>query len=529
MRLNLFFIWNFFLLYCYFNNVDSVPTLNNYLIFITSNSVFYFNFLFFYFIFLFYFYLYFFNKKFYFYFISFFIVGVFFLWVPAFSSFYNVNLLGGIFQKNYNGQLTSIFFDFTGPGLFHGISFLICSSFTLFMGFCFFFKQNSLANFVLKYKWFSLLQFFIFFFLSLYVLISGAYWAFFSEIWANWYNNDIIEVFYIFYFFFCMFFLHNLTKRYFLFNFAVYLVIVIVIFLTALRLGLLTSKHTSFLFLKKHTNIDAYRFTHVYLLFYLSKSIHFKSVHCILVNLLFTSVVPTNYRFLVIIKKNLNLVFWIFSMFNFSVLFIFLIIYSNTTNYMLLFFVLFLNFLVYGLFLFILFLFFNNKFLQTLKKTQNQIHLLLLCVANYLFYFLWSFFSIRTTNCGFSHNTLFLSNYFSHFSQYFLKINSYPYFNQLAYTQTGNINLDKLVDVAGLSKFSNLNNSFTRRPDSFQNLFNLSEKQVIKTIINSDLNFTYINYKNYFEFTHFTFFKIEYDFIYSQISLLVCLFVFFLL
>ena len=140
-------------------------------------------------------------------------------------------------EKKYFTNLVTFLNVFEGPSYLHGISFLFFFSLTF-----------TIVNLVITYKSIVhnnsvLSRKFVFFFqfLSFFVFISGAYWAFFSSVWGNWYNNDSVELFYIIFFFFIAYFTHSfrnhLSTFYFLF------ILLAVVFLCFLRFGFFNSKH----------------------------------------------------------------------------------------------------------------------------------------------------------------------------------------------------------------------------------------------------------------------------------------------
>lgn len=137
-----------------------------------------------------------------------------------------------------------------GPGLIHGVSFSVIS--TLYVYFVlklknlkynvFFFKKNN--NFVFKN---------IAFFLTFCIIfVTGAYWAFYIDIWGNWFNSDPVELFLLLFIFLPIILIHNNNNTlFYLFFFTT--IISGVIFLWLLRLGVFNSRHTNISFQKVKT------------------------------------------------------------------------------------------------------------------------------------------------------------------------------------------------------------------------------------------------------------------------------------
>lgn len=141
----------------------------------------------------------------------------------------------------YNRYVLNYLTVFEGPSYLHGISFLVFFSFFLVLVF-YTIYFNAFTGFFYNYFRFAL--FLVFF--SFFVFISGAFWAFFSSVWGNWYNNDAVELYYLIIFFLVIFFSHNfqLNSKTFFFLFCC----LSFLFFICLRFGLLNSKHSNSLF-----------------------------------------------------------------------------------------------------------------------------------------------------------------------------------------------------------------------------------------------------------------------------------------
>lgn len=122
-----------------------------------------------------------------------------------------------------------------GPSMLHGVSFLATSS-LVFIVFTTLQTKGSLFFMKLKNTNTILLSFGIFTFLS------GAFWAFFSAVWGNWYNNDPVEVFYILIFLTIVSYTHVVHVRR-LQN--IFIIFYCLCFLFFLRWGFLNSKHSN--------------------------------------------------------------------------------------------------------------------------------------------------------------------------------------------------------------------------------------------------------------------------------------------
>lgn len=76
------------------------------------------------------------------------------------------------------------------------------------------------------------------------MLTTGAYWAYFSAVWGNWYNNDIIEVYYVVFFIATSLYFHKKGKAYATGRVFACLLALTLLFLTLLRFGVVNTKHT---------------------------------------------------------------------------------------------------------------------------------------------------------------------------------------------------------------------------------------------------------------------------------------------
>lgn len=212
---------------------------------IISNSSFFFNFLFF--TFLLYFFIFLFFRKNKWVVLMFSMILVFCFLTILYRQYSNALFSSvGLTGKNFDSlglkKNLNIVFDFSGPGLLHGISFLTTCCFFLYKTILFNFKSNINAS---KRFFGFFTKIIIILITSVYVLITGAYWAFFSAIWGNWYNNDIIEVFYTIFFAAVSLYLHTVGRPYSIYKTLTYFFVLTVCFLAALRFGLLNTKHTS--------------------------------------------------------------------------------------------------------------------------------------------------------------------------------------------------------------------------------------------------------------------------------------------
>ena len=175
--------------------------------------------------------------------IMFFIVASLFIF---FSSFPNQNAGVCLNVKYFQNKWSPKFTLFDGPGLPHGLSFLVTSLLFLFSLVSFFVDKTNSGGGV-KTKIITLNHFFIFVFvLTVYVLMSGGYWAFFSEVWGNWFNNDPIEIFFLYFFFSSIVVFHVAKNISFLKIFFIYVSVISSFFLWNIRLGYIGSKHASF-------------------------------------------------------------------------------------------------------------------------------------------------------------------------------------------------------------------------------------------------------------------------------------------
>lgn len=210
---------------------------------VLANSSFFFNFYFFIFLSYFFVFLFFKKNKQIFFLFSTVLVFLFFMVLYKQYTAIQHSDVGFVFRA-YTARVRKVlnaFFDFSGPGLLHGISFLLTC--------CFFFYNSLLFNFKTVKQEVRFFSFFhtklIILFAGGYVLLTGAYWAFFSAIWGNWYNNDIIEVYYVVFFIASAMFLHTCNKPYEVYKFYLCFFITTIFFLTLLRFGVLNTKHTN--------------------------------------------------------------------------------------------------------------------------------------------------------------------------------------------------------------------------------------------------------------------------------------------
>lgn len=147
-----------------------------------------------------------------------------------------------ISEKNVlNIKVPKLLFYFSsleGPSLLHGVSFIVTVCLLVLL----FFKNNSkYQSFSGKHKWVKE----VLLLLSMYTFYSGAFWAFFSAVWGNWYNNDPVEIFYIFMFLLTLHITHMRKVNRLLLTLAT---LYTLYFLVCLRTGFLNSKHSNSVF-----------------------------------------------------------------------------------------------------------------------------------------------------------------------------------------------------------------------------------------------------------------------------------------
>ncbi len=136
-------------------------------------------------------------------------------------------------------------FAVQGPSTAHGLSFLIVSTFCIFYLFKKFIKKN--AGHVYKSNSYIVNNTTLIHILygSIYILLTGAYWAFYQDVWGNWFNNDPVEIIFLLFFIYLLCLIHYNKYAPSNKNTYLYYILITFFFLWMLRLGLLNSRHTN--------------------------------------------------------------------------------------------------------------------------------------------------------------------------------------------------------------------------------------------------------------------------------------------
>lgn len=306
---------------------------------------------------------------------------------------------------------------FEGPGLLHGISFLVLYFFITYYLLVLQKKTNYLSTPCSVFQQYILQLF------SLFVFFSGAFWAFFSSVWGNWYNNDPIEIFYLFIVFYCIATSHN-TKQIKFFFFFIFCYIAPV-FLVFLRFGFLNSKHTN-------TDLvlfagGLYRF-----LFTVCCSLVI-SYLTYLVRVTFFNTTKSRNKSLLSIQATFNkkaktavvfLFFLLLAYYTHIIGFVYMLVFTNKITHNL------NKLLVYQLSLFIFFTF--SIFMTFLKKTlttfyQRATHLLLFFLSFRFFLYPWTLFEMNYSCFTPLPQIKPLSNTDCYYSIFVLEIKAYQF------------------------------------------------------------------------------------------------------